>query len=50
MDWFKCDWEENRERTRINQMVMLGSNGEVVAYRGLEGRYDRVRQLLVHMA
>jgi hypothetical protein len=37
MDWFKCDWEEDRESTQINQMVMLGSDGEVVAYHWLEG-------------
>jgi hypothetical protein len=29
MDWFKCDWEEDREGTQINQVVMVGSNGEV---------------------
>jgi hypothetical protein len=29
MDWFKCDWEEDREGTQINQVVMVGSNGEL---------------------
>jgi hypothetical protein len=46
MDWFKCDWEEDRESTQINQMVMLGSDGEVVAYHWLEGQYDRLPSLM----
>jgi hypothetical protein len=29
MDWFKCDWEEDRKGTQINQVVMVGSNGEL---------------------
>ena len=49
MDWFKCDWEEDRESTQINQMVMLGSDGEVVAYHWLEGQYDRLPSLMADL-
>jgi hypothetical protein len=46
MDWFKWDWEEDRESTQVNHMVMLGNDGEVsVAYHWPEGQYDRLPSL-----